>query len=250
VSTATSQFGYRRLGGASFVGLGMLITLLIHGAILGLAYWSQIGSEPPPEATRDLMVTQLVVLGKPREKFWLPRIVQPPKPKVEQPSIKVADDPNTPTPPPKEAPKPEDKDVNKDLRNALKRAQALARAAAEEEAEGSATGSAQGTATQAQQGDEYATLVHNAIKNHWTAPAGLLNDAQLASLVADVRVRIADDGTLENPRLQKGSGNDLFDDSCVQAVKATGKVPPPPAAVRAKFQRGLLITFDGKNLAR
>jgi TonB family protein len=249
VSAASSHFGFRRLGGARFVGAGMFITLLIHGALVVVVYVSQFKTAPRPEAERDLMVTQLVTLGKPREKFWLPRIVQPPPPKIVQPTIKVAEDPNAP-PAPKEAPKPEDKEISKDLRNALKRAQMLKQAAAEEEAEGSLTGSAEGTTSTASTGDEYATLIYNAIRKNWSPPAGLINDAQLNSMSADVRVSIAEDGTIENTRLQKGSGNDLFDDSCVQAVKATGRVPPPPAAVRAKFRRGAVLAFDGKSLAR
>src|SRR5688572_27309371 len=120
--------------------MGLFITLAMHVGLVAIVYLSQVKSAPRPEAERDLMVTQLVVLGKPREKFWLPRIVQPPKPKIEQPVIKVTDDPNA-APAPKEAPKPEDKEISKDLRNALKRAQMLKNAAAEEEMEGSLTGS-------------------------------------------------------------------------------------------------------------
>jgi TonB family protein len=249
VSGATAQFGFRKLGSVGFVGMGMFITALMHGALVAVVYLSQVHSAPRPEAARDLMVTQLVTLGKPREKFWLPRIVQPPAPKIQQPVIKVAEDPNAPAAP-KEAPKPEDAEISKDLRNALKRAQMLKRAAAEEENEGSLTGSNEGTSSTATTGDEYATKIHNAIKKNWSAPSGLLNDAQLAGLSADVRMQIADDGTIENPKLQKSSGNDLFDDSCMQAVRATGKVPPPPAGVRAQFRRGVTLGFDGKGLAR
>jgi TonB family protein len=246
-STTANNFGFRKLGSAGFGFMGLLITVGIHGAIVGMAYLSQIASAPRPEATRDMIVTQMIQLGKPREKFWLPRIVQP-KPKIEQPVIKVTDNPNAP-PAPKEAPKPEDKEISKDLKNALKRAQMLKAAAAEEEAEGSLTGSREGTSSSATEGDEYATLINNAIKRNWNVPSSLLNDAQLAGLEADVRVQIGDDGTLQGARLQKPSGNDLFDDSCVQAVKATGHVPAPPANMKARFKRGVLITFEGKALA-
>ena len=250
MSAATTHFGFRRLGGVRFVGAGLFITILMHGALAAVVYLSQVRSAPRPEAERDLMVTQLVTLGdKPREKFWLPRIVQPPPPKIEQPVIKVAEDPNA-APAPKEAPKPEDKEISKDLRNALKRAQMLKNAAAEEETEGLPTGSREGTSSSATAGDEYATLIYNAIRKNWSPPSGLIDDVQLKQMTADVRVQIADDGTIENARVQKGSGNLLFDDSCIQAVKATSKVPPPPAAVRAKFRRGLVLAFDGGSLSR
>jgi TolA protein len=202
------------------------------------------------EAPRDLIVTRLVSLGKPREKFWLPRIVQPPRPKAPAPILKVTDDANAP-PTPKEAPRQEDADISKDMRRALRRAQLLAQAAATEDApEGSLTGSPEGTSTQGVSGDEYATAIYTAIRRNWVTPTGLVTDAELAGLTAEVRISIREDGTLANPQVKKSSGNQYFDDSCIQAVKSTGRVPPPPANLRARFQRGTLLDFAGKDLAR
>jgi TonB family protein len=72
----------------------------------------------------------------------------------------------------------------------------------------------------------------------------------MGTLSAEVRVSISADGRLGNPRVLKPSGNQYFDDSCVQAVSATGRVPPPPAGLATRFKRGALIVFDGKDLAR
>jgi hypothetical protein len=33
-------------------------------------------------------------------------------------------------------------------------------------------------------------------------------------------------------------------------VKATGRVPPPPANVWAQYRRGFVLAFEGKELAR
>jgi TonB family protein len=242
--------GFRPLGRGSAAGLA--ITVAIHGALAFLVYQGQMKSAPRPEAMRDLIITKTVKFSKPREKFWLPRIVQPPQPKAPEPVLKLNENPEvvpTTPPPPKEAPKPEDKTINKDLQRALKRAQALANAAKEED-EGPAGGKLDGTDTENVQGDEYATQVHDAIKSHWNAPSGLLNDAQLATLVADVVIHVDADGSLKGPQLSKASGNDLFDDSAVAAVRATGRVPPPPPAQRARYRKGVTIEFDGKSLAR
>lgn len=248
---AEAHHAFRRLGRGGFAGLG--ITLLIHGALALLVYQSQMKSRPPPEAVRDLIITKTIKFAKPREKHWLPRIVQPPEPTRPEPVLKLNENPLVappPTPPPpKEAPKPQDTKISKDLQRALKRAEALANAAKEED-EGSAEGAVTGTSDQNVIGDEYATQVHNAIHANWNAPSGLLNDAQLGGLVADVVVRIDADGTLKNPQLRQSSGNDLFDDSCMAAIRATGRVPAPPAAVRTKFRRGVSIQFEGKTLAR
>jgi TonB family protein len=244
---ATANSRIRPLGRGTFMG-GLAATLLIHVGLGGLIYYGQLKSEPRPEATRDLIVTKLVALGKPREKFWLPRIVEPPKPKAPA-AIKLSEDPNA-APAPKEAPKLEDSKISKDLRRALERAKSLAQNAVEEPAEGSLTGSALGTANQAAAGDEYATAIFEAIRKNWNTPTGLVSDGELATLTADVRVSIAGDGKLGSPRLVRPSGNQYFDDSCVQAVNATVRVPPPPDGLAARFKRGTLLVFSGKDLTR
>lgn len=245
---ASANTRIRPLGRGTFLG-GIAATFLIHALLAGLVYYGQLKSPPRPEAPRDMIVTRLVSLGKPRDKFWLPRIVQPPKPKAPD-AIKVSEDPNA-LPAPKEAPKLEDTTISKDLRRALERAKSLAQnAAAEEAAEGSLTGSPMGTSNQAVSGDEYATAIYEAVRKNWSTPTGFVSDSELATLSAEVRVSISADGALGNPRLLKPSGNQYFDDSCVQAVKATGRVPPPPAGLAARFKRGSLLVFEGKDLAR
>ena len=242
-----TQVGYRSLGRG--VAGGVLLTLLIHGALVFMVYQSQRRSPARPEAVRDFIVTRVVTLGKKREKFWLPRIVQPPKPKAPEPVIKLTENPQAPAvpPPPKEAPQPQDKELSRDLRRALDRARRLA-AATEEEPEGSPTGATTGTSSQAVSGDEYFSQVNDAIHRNWSTPTGLLNENQLASLTAEVRVQIDYDGSLRNPSLSRSSGNQLYDDSCIQAIKATGRVPVPPPNIRSRTRRGVLLVFEGKDL--
>lgn len=238
---------FRKFGRGSFLG-GILITVVVHGGLAAAVYLFHVRKEPPAATARDLMVTKMVKLGKPREKFWLPRIVQPTQPKAPAPEIKIADDPNA-APQAKAAPKPEDAEISKDLRRALERARTLAKSSVPEEDEGQLTGSASGTASEASAGDEYASKIYEAIRRNWNVPTGL-SAGDVTGLVADVKVSIADDGTLGDVKLIKPSGNDLYDDSCVQAIQATGKVPAPPLELRGKFRRGLLLGFEGKDLAR
>jgi TonB family protein len=241
---ASAYTRIRPLGRGTFLG-GIAATLLIHALLVVLVYYGHLKTAPRPEAARDMIVTRLVALGTPREKFWLPRIVQPPKPKAPD-TIKLSEDPNA-APAPKEAPKLEDTTISKDLRRALERAKTIAQsAAAEEAAEGSLTGSAQGTSNQAVSGDEYATAINDAVHKNWSTPTGMVSDSDLATLSAEVRVSLSSSGTLSNPRVTRPSGNQYFDDSCVQAVKTTGRVPPPPAG----FKRGFTLVFEGKDLTR
>jgi len=157
----------RPLGRGSSFG-GIAATVLIHVSLIALIYFAHIKSPPPMEVPRDMIVTQLVALGKPRDKFWLPRIVQPPRPKAPAPTLNLTDDPNA-APAVKEAPKVDDADISKDMRRALKRAQMLAQAT-EEPAEGSLTGSPEGRSTQGVTGDAYATVVANTIQRNWVMP--------------------------------------------------------------------------------
>ena len=252
MSAIETQFVQRRLGRG--VISGVLVTLAVHGALFYAVYDSQVNAPPPPPVIRDLMVTKMITLGKPREKFWLPRIVTPPPPVKPPPAtIKIANSPDAaPAPPPPVKPPPnlEDRQISNDLKRALARAKMLSQSAKDEPPEGSLTGSESGTTSSAEEGDAYATQVSDAIHKNWSAPAGLLDDAQLKSLTAEVRVSIAEDGRLGAPAMVRPSGNELFDDSCLQAVRSTGQVPPMPPAARARFRHGVVILFGGKDLAR
>ena len=61
--------------------------------------------EPPLIMPRDFVRAEMVKLGKPRDKFWLPRITQPPRPTAPPNAIKLSEDPNAKAAP-KEAPRP------------------------------------------------------------------------------------------------------------------------------------------------
>ena len=239
----------RPLGRWTFLG-GIVATLLIHASLVVLVYYGHLKTAPRAEAPRDMIVTRLVALGTPREKFWLPRIVEPPKPKAPVPTLKLSEDPNAPAAP-KEAPKLEDATISKDLRRALDRARRITEsAAAEEAAEGSQTGSPLGTSNQAVNGDEYATAIFEAIRKNWTTPTGMVSESEIKGLSTEIRISISPEGALGSPRVLKPSGNQYFDDSCVQAIKATGRVPPPPAGLATRFKRGTLLVFEGKELTR
>jgi colicin import membrane protein len=161
--------------------------------------------------------------------------------------LKVAEDPNAAKAPP-EAPRPENPKINKDLKRALDRARKLTSLAEAEPEEGQLSGSAQGTATEASAGDAYATSIFEAIRRNWSAPSGLVSDAELTRLTSEIRIRVGADGSITDSKLIRPSGNSYFDDSCVAAIQATRKVPPPPPAVRKLAARGFAIDFAGKDI--
>jgi TonB family protein len=176
--------------------------------------------------SRDFVVAEMVKLGKPRDKFWLPRLTQPPPPKPPD-ALKLSDDPNAQAAP-KEAPRVDDPKLSKDMRRALDRASKLAalEAAAEPE-EGLATGSKLGTANQAI-GDQYIAQVTGALHQNYALPAGIAPDQ--ISKRPQIRMVIGADGKLSGIKLKESSGNSFVDDACVNAAQLTRQVPPPPAA--------------------
>lgn len=207
-------------------GVGALVTLAVHGAVLAAVGIAHSQPTPPLIVERDFVMAEMVKLGKPRDKFWLPRLTQPPRPKAPPEVMKVAEDPGA-KPAPVEAPRPENPEISKSLRRALDRARKLeALATPEEPDEGSATGSRLGSASQAT-GDPYLAEVTALLRQNYSLPAGIAPE-QIA-VPPEIRLAIASDGTLSDIKLSKSSGNGFVDDACVQAAQLTRKVPPPPA---------------------
>jgi TonB family protein len=204
---------------------GLVVTLALHGAILLTVARAHGKEEPLLVMRHDFVEAEMVKLGKPREKFWLPRIVQPPRATAPPDAIKVADDPNAKAAP-REAPRPEDPLISKDLKRALERAKKLeALATPEEPDEGSLTGSKIGTSNH-EVGDQYLAQVKGTLLQNYALPAGIAPE-QIAKPPM-IQMTIGADGTLSAIKLRKTSGNSFVDDACVNAAQITRKVPPPP----------------------
>jgi TonB family protein len=94
---------------------------------------------------------------------------------------------------------------------------------------GAAGGDSLGLADKAV-GDAYLATLKGLLTRSYKLPPGIAPD-QIAT-PPEVQVRIAADGTLFDIALLSSSDNDFVDDACVQAVRATGSVPPPPPGIR------------------
>jgi len=210
-------------------GVGLLVTLALHGAVLAAVGIAHGQPSPPLIMQRDFVTAELVKLGKPRDKFWLPRITQPARSEAPPQTLKVAEDPNA-KPAPKEAPRPEDAKISKSLKNALNRARMLESLAQEEPEEGALNGSRLGTSSHVV-GDQYLAEVTGMLRQNYNLPAGIAPD-QISS-PPEIQFGVGSDGTLSDIRLSKSSGNQFIDDACVQAAQLTRKVGPPPPALHA-----------------
>jgi TonB family protein len=250
VTAATREIRFRPLGRGTFVG-GFFVTLLIHAGLFGLAWYGSHKEADVDLRPREIMITQMVRLGKPREKFYLPRLEQPPPPKPVEEVIKVSEDLNAkPAEKEKEKEKPPKKeDLSKKVQDVLNRRRAMLQGADDTPPEGQLTGSVNGTASTASEGDAYATQIMEEVRKNWSVPTGLSID-RVFNFETEIRISISPSGEITASSVRKSSGNPLFDDSCIQAVQATRRVPPPPPAVRAMYRRGVALLFGGKDLAR
>ena len=180
--------------------------------------------QEPLIVARDFVQAEMVKLGKPRDKFWLPKVhTAPPPPPPD--AIKLADDPNAKAAP-VEAPKIEDPKTSKEVRRALERARKLESLLPNDDPEeGALNGSKLGTSDRAI-GDQYDAQVMGAITQNYSLPAGMTPE-QIAQ-PPEIQFKVAADGTLAGAKLIKSSGNPLVDDACVSAAQQTRKVAPPP----------------------
>ncbi|HWR89021.1 MAG TPA: cell envelope integrity protein TolA [Dissulfurispiraceae bacterium] len=84
-------------------------------------------------------------------------------------------------------------------------------------------GTSGGSGAQSGGGTYYAMVVEK-IRKQWIFPEG--SDRDLEAVVA---IRIARDGKVTIDKIEKGSGNSLFDRSVLRAIQKASPLPPPPA---------------------
>lgn len=84
----------------------------------------------------------------------------------------------------------------------------------------------------------------NALESHIKEGWRWLPGARV--LRAQVLVRILQDGTVQNAKIESSSGSSHFDDSVIRAVYKASPVPQAPPQIYEQFQE-VLITFDSHN---
>ena len=71
-------------------------------------------------------------------------------------------------------------------------------------------------------GGDYYSLVEGKIRQQWVYPDTLDTDLQTV-----VSIRITKDGSITIEKIEKGSGNQLFDRSVLRAITMASPLPPP-----------------------
>ncbi len=77
------------------------------------------------------------------------------------------------------------------------------------------------------QASDYAGFVSSRVHSNWSIPPEL---KPKSSIVTVVEIRIRRDGSLAYAAFEKRSGNNIYDESAMKAVKKSAPFPPLPAA--------------------
>ena len=181
---------------------------------------------------RDFVRAEMVKLGKPRDKFWLPRITQPPaaatagrdqarrRPEREGRAARGA-----------EARGPEH------LEGSEARARARAQAGGARGARGAGRGGAERIEARARRTRRSATSTwprsSGCSPQNYNLPAGMSAGADPDAARDPLHDRRGRNAVGDQAR-RRSSGNPLVDDACVSAAQLTRKVPPPPAGSRVR----------------
>jgi len=213
-------------------------------------------SGPRIDLEQKPIQARLVRRGKPRDEKLLPRKEElpPPPEKVEAPP--PAPTP-APTPPPEVAkvaipgvqprevakPAPQAGETAGDRRKKLFGAfDKLSKAKPEEELEGAEDGDELGDAAQAE-GERYFGQINAQVRRNYDV-SQTIPDSERIQLKADVTVKISRSGEVLKTVLARPSGNGLFDNAVLLAVKRASPFPPPPEHLRSTMQEtGVTLRF-------
>ncbi len=80
-----------------------------------------------------------------------------------------------------------------------------------------------GTADKSTIGSDYYSMIVKKIRQEWVFPESL--DRNLEAIIS---IRILKDGTIKIERIEKSSGNPLFDRYALRAINKANPLPPPP----------------------
>lgn len=231
-----------------FVALSIGAHVLVV-ALFAVATW--LLAAPKVTLDQEPIKATLVRLGKKRDEKLLPRKEEEPPPPAAEKAAPVP----LPAPPdkavalPSKDAKPEPKkesgkepakDTRKSLFDAFNK---TARPSTAQELEGAEDGDKDGDSA-VQQGERYYALLSAVVKRNYDVST-TIPEAERRMLKATVVIRLGAAGELVDVDLSKGSGNGLFDDAVVGAIKKAAPFGPPPAHLRDSLKKnGVALVFS------
>ena len=232
-STVVPFFALSIAGHVTIIFIGLLANWLITPRLIDL-------DQKPIHAS-------LVRLGKPRDEKLLPRKEEPPPPQKEEkapepiaiPSPKAVPIPNLDN---KKAPSKDDAKKDAAAKKSLASAFSKMSQPKPEDAEGQADGDVNGDAAR-EEGERYFGIISGQVRRYYDV-SNTIPEAERRTLKAEVSMRVSSTGEASEVRIKKGSGNQLFDDAVLSAVKKAAPFSPPPEHLRKVLQGGVTLVFS------
>jgi TonB family protein len=207
------------------IALGLIASWLLNPAVMNL-------DQKPITAS-------LVRLGKPRDEKLLPRKEEPPPEQKKEEKVEIP----LPVPSPKAVvvpgPEPKKPTAKQDLFKALQNASKQAKP---EELEGQADGDPDGDAAKAE-GERYYGIISAAVRRYYDV-SNTIPEAERRTLKAQVALKISGTGEASDVQVTKSSGNELFDEAVLSAVKKAAPFSPPPAHLKKELAAGVTLAFS------
>jgi len=213
-----------------------------------------IAARPPvlESASQRPIAARLVRLGQERPKELLPRKEvepaaaeppasparpAPPQPGPSAPAVRTAPGKAASTRPTAPAAKGTPSEGPHAARSRLS---SVVSQLSQEIGEGSPDGDPLGESSTAE-GDQYLASVVRALRQSYRLPA-TIPERERKALTGSLVLHVDRDGRITAFEFTRRSGNPVFDEALERAVRQT-RLPPPPAAQRETYQKGVEVDF-------
>lgn len=249
--------------------LGLLISLMVHGIIVGLIFWSwnkpsesansfageisttismemmqgmvieepapePVKAEPEPEPEKQEVVEDPTVKPEPK------KIKEPEK---EKPKLKEKPK-EKPKDKPKKDVKPQEKPVNKDLPKGDKNIDSSANVNAKATTTATANSNAQvaGSGTDTSEIAAYRSAIRREIEHHKNYPTRARMMHKQGIVV--VSFNVGADGSLNDARVKKSSGDESLDNAAINAVNRARPVGAKPVGFSSSLDVPISFTIQ------
>ena len=244
--------------------LGLLISLLIHGSILGALFWNwhtphEAASDAPGEISTTIsmeMIQGMRVEEPTPEPEPEPQQVEPEPEKhdiVDDPTKKPEKPIEKPKPKPKEKPKEKPKnevktekpvEMPKNLPIGDKNINSTATANSKATTTGqpSTNGVQGGSGTNTDELNAYRAAIRREIERHKRYPARAKMMRKQG--VVSVSFSVSSDGSLSGERVTNSSGDESLDNAALEAVRSARPVGPKPAGFTSSVSVPISFTIQ------
>ena len=217
---------------APFVAVSVCGHVVVVGVILALNW---LLAPKLIDLDQKPITASLVRLGHKRDEKLLPRKEEEAPPPPEK-TVAIAPRPDVVQP---KTPAKTAKEEKKSLFDAMSK---VSKAAKPEELEGDENGDKNGLDAK-QEGERYYGLISTAVRRYYDV-SNTIDEAERRTLAATVSFRVSPKGEVSELTLARPSGNALFDDAVISAVKKAAPFPPPPDHLRDPLRKdGIQLRF-------